>query len=515
MVIQEAATEAPPRRRRISAPDLGVVVAWLWAGFIAVVAFAVYVHRYEYPPALFWDENYHIASAQKYLNGVFFMEPHPPLGKLLIALGEHLVHANPTNDQFIGTDYIRDPPPDFSLAGYRLIPAVLGWLTAPVLYACFLLVTQRPTWAGFLSFLYVFDNALIVHSRGAMLDSTLLFFSALTILAFLLAYKWRNWPGGLRMAGVLFGLAFACVILTKAFGLVLVLLIPVLLVSVWPHGRAWLNFCLYAAPPFLLTYILVWQVHFALGTRVVPSLPNDGFYEASPEYREVLAQSRNVSPASFPIMLRDSIRFSFIYTQGVPRLDLSKPDENGSPFFLWPLGARSINYRWETPDGQNYRYLYLQVNPVAWFVALLGVVLAASFVLHTLTVDPTEHRESRFLLLTFFGLYVAYMVAISRFDRVLYLYHYFLPLLISFFLVALVVKEARTIGPWHLSEARKSVGLFIVAGLVVLAFRVYGPLTYYEPLRDEAVRARAVFPLWELHCVRCPRESILVVYKTE
>src|SRR5919197_1505049 len=93
MVIQESATEAPPRRRRISAPDLGVVVAWLWAGFIAVVAFAVYVHRYEYPPALFWDENYHIASAQKYLNGVFYMEPNPTLGKLLLARGDARLHT--------------------------------------------------------------------------------------------------------------------------------------------------------------------------------------------------------------------------------------------------------------------------------------------------------------------------------------------------------------------------------------------------------------------------------------
>jgi dolichyl-phosphate-mannose--protein O-mannosyl transferase len=47
-----------------------------------------YFHNYSYPPSLFWDENYHIASAEKYIQGVFFMEPHPPLGKLLIAAGE-------------------------------------------------------------------------------------------------------------------------------------------------------------------------------------------------------------------------------------------------------------------------------------------------------------------------------------------------------------------------------------------------------------------------------------------
>jgi hypothetical protein len=54
------------------------------------------------------------------------MEPHPPLGKLLIALGERVLHANSTDDQFIGVDYAHNPPADFSLAGYRLFPVLLA-----------------------------------------------------------------------------------------------------------------------------------------------------------------------------------------------------------------------------------------------------------------------------------------------------------------------------------------------------------------------------------------------------
>ena len=88
-------------------------------GFLAglvvlVLSFFTYFWNYTNPPYLYWDENYHIASAQKYQNGVYFMEPHPPLAKLLIAAGEALVDANPEDDQFIGTDYAKDLPAGFS-----------------------------------------------------------------------------------------------------------------------------------------------------------------------------------------------------------------------------------------------------------------------------------------------------------------------------------------------------------------------------------------------------------------
>ena len=486
-------------------------LAWVWAVFVTVVAYAVYVPNYQNPPALYWDENYHVASAQKYLNGVFFMEPHPPLGKLLIALGEGVIRANPTDDQFIGTDYAFELPSDFSLAGYRLVPVLLAWLTAPLLYACFLLVIRNATFAGFLTFLYLFDNALIVHLRGAMLESSLLFFSTLTILAFLLAYRSRRQVARFGAIGALFGFAFACVTLTKENGFVLALLAPLLLIAVWPKVRVWLAFCLGAVPVFAIVFVTVWQIHFALGSRIIATLPNSGYYGASDEYRQILADAANGSLANFPAMLRDSFRFSVTYTQGVPRLDMSKPDENGSPFFFWPFGARSIQYLAVTQDSET-RYLYLQVNPAVWFAALTGVLLAAAFVVHSVLVEADGDRHGQFLMGTFLALYVGYMVAVSRFDRVLYLYHYFLPLLFSFFLLGLAIDRVRKVGGHRIGEAGKTAGLFLLAALIVVGFRIYDPLTYYQPLTDDAVRARALFPLWELHCADCPRQSILVLY---
>ena len=113
----------------------------LFLGLVTVLSYFTFFHGYTNPPHLFWDENYHVASAQKYLNGVYFMEQHPPLGKLLIAAGELLVDANRVDHQFIAADYARNLPQDFSFAGYRLFPILFAWLTAPVLFLIFRVVT--------------------------------------------------------------------------------------------------------------------------------------------------------------------------------------------------------------------------------------------------------------------------------------------------------------------------------------------------------------------------------------
>src|SRR5574341_341930 len=63
-------------------------VALSYAFLTILVSFLTYFWNYGYPEAVFWDENYHIASAEKYIQGVFFQEYHPLLGKMLIAAGE-------------------------------------------------------------------------------------------------------------------------------------------------------------------------------------------------------------------------------------------------------------------------------------------------------------------------------------------------------------------------------------------------------------------------------------------
>lgn len=483
---------------------------WLALMFVIVAGFFMYVFNYQNPSALFWDENYHIASAQKYINGVYFMEPHPPLGKLFIALGEKVLHPNSATNQFIGTDYAQNPPAGFSFAGYRLFPVLFAWWTSIVLFFIFLILTRRVLWALLFSFLYLFDNALIVHLRSAMLESTMLFFASLTILAFLLLLEERSKKSFLWLS-VLFGAAFACLLTTKAFGLILILLVPFLCWKFWPNVQKMLRFMIPAFIGFAILYCGIWQIHFSLGTKINPSLPDNGYYQASAAYKTILTNHKTSSPLSFPVMLRDSLAFVHHYEKGVPRLNLCKADENGSPWFLWPIGARSISYRWETPDGFAYKYLYLQSNPVIWLTSFAGVLMALMVLLSSVFLPTPQRPRNTYLMLTFGTLYVCYMIAVSHIDRVMYLYHYFLPLFFSFFILVLVFEEIPQIGNWRLTDQRKTAILMVFAALAFISFEFYRPFSFYTPITDSAFKQRQLFKLWDLKCVHCDPTSPLVI----
>ncbi len=487
-------------------------IVWLYLVFVIVTSFFTYFYRYNYPSSPFWDEPYHIASAEKYLHGVYFMEPHPPLGKLFIALGEKILHSNTKTDTFITTDYARDFSPTFSFTGFRLFPSLFGWLTAVVFFCIFLFLTRSSALASIFSFLYIFDNAEIVHSRSAMLDSTLSFFSLLTVLFFLLLQeRGKNDIYRHCVLSFFFGVAFACALGTKVVALVLALFIPALILRFLPNWKKALLFLVAAGASFTVTYVAIWQTHFTLGTRIVPELADNGYYQASPEYKQILKNRTQGELKSFPIMLEDSLRFVGHYSKGVPRLDLCKPDENGSPSYFWPFGARTINYRWEKSGENAVRYMYLVSNPVAWGLGFIGVVL--SFVLLTSRIlgERTEKLQHEFIFVCTFILYVSYMIAISRLTRVMYLYHYFLPLELSFILFTISFMNVRQLWKFRLSENRRLILMTLLGLSIFAAFQLYRPLSYYEPMTKKQFERLAINPLWEMSCVGCEKKSSIVI----
>jgi dolichyl-phosphate-mannose-protein mannosyltransferase len=484
---------------------------WTWhgmayLGFIAVVAYFVYVFNYTNPPYLFWDENYFLAAAQKYLNGVFFMEPHPPLAKLFIALGEYLVNANPIDNSFVGTDYGRQLLPGFSFAGYRLFPVLFAWGGALLFYLIMLLISRKHMLAVLFSFFYLFDNALIVHFRGAMLDSTMIFFALLAILGFLLALEWKDDIKKIQWAAIIYGIGLGGTAATKVLGIIVLLLAPALLWIIWKNRPLCKQVFLYAFIPFCLVYGSAWYAHFALGKTIQKTLPDQGYYQASESYKNVLTEGKTASLQYFPLMLRDSWNFLSHYSKGVPHLDLCKPDENGSPWFMWPFGGRTINYRWETPDGDRYQYLYLQGNPVTWGLGLVGIIFSIALVLSWLFLPIRKSPHNIYLITVFLWMYLSYMFTMANLDRVMYLYHYFIPLIFSYILFALIYGEIDRIGPLKLSAAKKANILIVIAVLVFISFEVYRPLSYYEPLSDRGMQLRSLTKYWDLRCVNCPRE---------
>jgi dolichyl-phosphate-mannose--protein O-mannosyl transferase len=159
-----------------------------------------------------------------------------------------------------------------------------------------------------------------------------------------------------------------------------------------------------------------------------------------------------------------------------------------------------MNYRWETPEGEYYRYVYLIGNPATWLISLLGVLggtgLSVANLLYGFLL--IEHRR---WLYVFTLLYWAYMIPPMFVQRVLYLYHYLPPLILGVILFGIFIIEATRLA-W-----RTKLDILLIALVCVLVgFWAYKPFTYYQPLTDQQFQQRNIWPAWDLHCANCTGE---------
>lgn len=482
----------------------------LYLAIILIAGFFTYVVRYHIPRAAFWDENYHIASAQKYLDGVVFNEAHPPLGKLLIALGEKIISPNQGLDRsgFVKTDHVKKFPAKYSFSGVRLFPVLFAWGGAALFFGILLLILRNPHLAFVFTSLYLFDNANIVHSRAAMLDSIQIFFIFASLLWFfyLLERKkpilWRDYA----VLGIITGLSVS----VKANGLVMLLLFPILFL--WEHRK---NFILLfrngwryilkdlpwkaaaAIAGILLVVFSVFYIHFSLGEKIV----NNRSYQISKEYRQIIAEGGTGNLGNFPVMLGDYLKYMKNYHSRVPKYKPFNPKENGSRPWGWPFMTKTIRYRWaKTHD--LVRYVYLVGNPVIWWFGAAGLFLGAVWIFGVM-LFKTPNKDKRLFsyIVMLMILYLGYMGSMISIDRVMYLYHYFIPFFLSLLIGAAVFKylfseqfEKNDRVTWS------AVVLLIV--LIIAVFAFFSPFTYNLQLTKEQFLQRSWFDLWRLEYVK-------------
>ena len=156
---------------------------------IAIAAFLVRIINLGSPKGLVFDEVYYVDGARdllKYGVEVSGADPefivHPPVGKWLIASGINLFGDN-----------------EF---GWRIASAVFGTLLILLFARLVHVLFYSPLLTALAAALMALDGLLLVHSRTALLDLFLTFF---TLLGVLLWHRNRHiW------AGIAFGLAIGC-----------------------------------------------------------------------------------------------------------------------------------------------------------------------------------------------------------------------------------------------------------------------------------------------------------------
>jgi len=484
-------------------------IIYVYSFLILFFSSLIFFNQYHKPRGLFWDENYHVVSAQKYLDGVYFMECHPPLGKLLIALSERVFNPNGKLDRssFLRTDHTKSIPEGYKFHGVRFASTFSAVISSLLFLLILYNLFNNPHLAFLFTFLFIFDNALIVHLRAAMLDGPQLLFILCAVLYFVYIIRIKKSFNLLNyfILGTLIGLAVSVKVNSA-----IVLLLFVFLVFI-EHNEEIFKLKIFQVHIFMdiffktivslagifLVVFIIFYIHFAIGKRVV----DNRYYKASKEYKEILAKGTTANPLNFFIMLRDYKYYMDDFQKGVPRFNPCKADENGSHPLGWPLGKKAINYRWDK-NGNKVSYKYIQCNPVIWFSGLFGILLSYILIGAVYLFKFEIRNEDLFYkILMFTMLYTGYMVAILQIDRVMYLYHYFIPLLFSFicfYLVFVYIFEEL------IEQENKTLffSLFAFFTVVILAFWWFRPFTYHIPLTSEEFMMRVWTDIWGLKVVK-------------
>jgi dolichyl-phosphate-mannose-protein mannosyltransferase len=588
---------------------------WVWLLSVTAVATVIFGINYDRPNDLFWDENYHIVSAEKSLQGVAFMENHPPLGKLFIALGEWILQPNKDIDKssMLSTDYLSstlesrsctakpgyeltkqnatstakegeeqketnscDPVyvKKLSFSGYRLFPVIFSILCVPMFWIIGYLILKRNTFlATLVTTLLLFDNAIVLHFRGAMLESSQMFFILASILFTLSVWYKKITPKLWQWIalGVLVGLNLA----TKINGLIL-LLLPLLWIV---RFVSWKDFqwnslnkhtflnnirlslkSIIGYSSFVIAVIATFSMVFVLftliGKKVVDfkstvdvfslqkSVENKGkSYGFSDKSLLAIDSGKQLEIVNLARIIKENIAYSDNYNKGVPKLDVCKEGENGSYPLNWTVLNKTINYRWQKSDERpslnffakvddvNYTksqngqlielakkytdetgveksvpfvsYMYLMGNPIVWYTVLATILLAVVLIVGKVVFGIHIKDWESFTLIIFFTLlFVGYMVTTLFINRVLYLYHYFMPLV--FGMIVFIAMVQQFIVSTKGNEKKLIVIETFVATLavmIVISFIFFAPFTYYLPLSADEFKLRNILPIWGLKVV--------------
>ena len=154
---------------------------------VSAVVIGVWARLYHlgFPARILWDEKYFPVMANKYLQGEYQFDLHPPLGKFIIAVGISL----------FGNDPI----------GWRIMPLLFGLALLPLVGALGWYCLKERVGALLLVTFFSVETIFIVNSRVGVMDIFLVF---LVLATFLVALRAER-SGQVILCSILLGLAIA------------------------------------------------------------------------------------------------------------------------------------------------------------------------------------------------------------------------------------------------------------------------------------------------------------------
>lgn len=326
----------------------------------------------------YFDEIYHARTAWENLNGVYPYEiSHPPLGKLIIALGVSIFGMSPFGWRFMGT--------------------LFGVLMLPILYVFLKRLTRSSAITACATIIFAFDFMHFVQTRIATIDTYAVFFILLMYLfmwRFVSSGKWRY----LALSGIFFGIGAASkwTCIYAGAGLAVIWLVYWITQGRKPRfaSRFFSNcaFCLvfFVAIPLAIYYASYYHYGTASGLE-----GGVGMYFTR-DYFDIVW---------------DNQVYMWEYHS-----DLVSTHPYSSRWYQWLVDARPILYYLEYfPDGTTKSAFGAFLNPIFCWAGLLAVIANAVFAF--------RDRDGRAAFIVI-G-YLAQLLPWVLVTRLTFAYHYF------------------------------------------------------------------------------------------
>ena len=431
----------------------------------------------EIPPTymskMYFDEVYFARSAENYVNHMIPNErTHPPLGKLIQAVGVALVGETPF--------------------GWRIMGVIFAMLMVPLMY----LLGKKlfGTWIGGFSaaFLMTFDFMHFTMARIGTVDTYVVFFSLLTQLLFLIYFAnvlkngWKTSVLPLFFAVVTAALAFS----TKWFSLFGVLGMLVLLVMLRLKDVANLKaglrerYVAFFDHPFLLlmAFIGVFAAIY-IATYIPEMLMGDS-----------------------PVTIYNLQNAMFSFHSG------SVTDSSSAPWWSWPLMFRfdggNVSKWFDISYGlpnNTVSTISAFGNPAVWWVGFAAMVFLIVEAFHVEALlsnlwsrikksDLQERLSIRgqgwdvtaiFIVVVFLFSWLPYVLI----GRATYIYHYYLSVPLLCLAITYFINKN-----WN-KPFGKAAAIAVFAAAVVLFF-VFYPVISGAPATTEFIRNLIWFHSW-------------------
>jgi dolichyl-phosphate-mannose-protein mannosyltransferase len=449
--------------------------------FLTFFAAATRLMTITHPRAIVFDEVYFRETALRYLEGSYFFDLHPPLGKLLLAGWAKLFGVSATAAS-------TDPA-----VVLRILPALAGTALVAVFYLLLRELSASRRVAAFGAALLALDNAIMVESRLILIDSMLLLFG-LGALTLYLASRRRSGRAHwilLASSALLAGMAAS----TKWTGLAALGVIGLVWFARTLRDRISWRRALPQAGVLLIIPALVYVSVFALHFRLLPhSGPGDAFM--SQRFSSTLIGNAHYDPA-----VQMSFADKFVeLNKAIRSYELSlnaSVHPYSSSWVSWPVLKRPVYYWTGTTSTGEREHIYLQGNPVIWWGLLMGAAVVAVGWMRRPELFE-RHRGAMALL----GLaWAANFVPFAIIKRPMFLYHYFFSFMFCIAAVSIglgLLAGWMTDGKrwWRFSSRRSAALYWGILAVALAGFLFFAPISYGLPLSDGDLSARIWLDSW-------------------